>query len=296
LILNRLLIIDVIKKFKPTTASNRHTVLVVDKSLSKDKLPAHLERGIKYSAGRSKGKISTRHKGGRVKRVYRIIDFKRDKFDVPAKVVSMHYDPYRTANIALVNYADGDKRLILATKNMKVGDEVLAGKDVPVKEGNFLPLKKVPSGSFVHNVELQPGKGGKLGRSAGAGLLKQGDVKDYVQIKMPSGEIRLIRNDCFATIGEVGNDEHLNTKLGKAGRKRKLGIRPTVRGVAQSYKHPHGGGQGKSGRVGTGGPAKTPWGKKQGTKTRNNKQTNKFIIKRRTGKTRPNVLRYKTIV
>jgi large subunit ribosomal protein L2 len=286
----------VLKKYKPTTASTRHTALVVDRTLSKDKLPANLEIGIKYSAGRSKGSVSTRHKGGRVKRVYRIVDFKRDKFDVPAKVKSIHYDPYRSANIALVFYADGEKRLILATRNMKIGDEILAGKDAPVKEGNFIPLKKVPSGSFIHNVELNPGKGGILGRSAGVSILKQGDVQEYVQVKMPSGEIRLLRNDCFATVGEVGNDEHANAKLGKAGRKRKMGIRPTVRGVAQSWKHPHGGGQGKSGRVGTGGPSKTPWGKKQGTKTRNNKLTNKFIIKRRSGRTRPNVLRYKTIV
>ncbi|MCA9385812.1 50S ribosomal protein L2 [Candidatus Dojkabacteria bacterium] len=285
-----------IKKLKPTTPTRRHTVLISTRHLSNDKLPSHLVTSQKYSAGRSAGKISTRHKGGRVKRKYRVIDFKRDKYDVEGTIESLHYDPNRSAHIALVKYIDGDKRLILATKNMKEGQKVVSGDEAPIEEGNAMPLKRIPSGSFVHNVELTKGQGGVLGRSAGAAIQKQGENGGYVQLKMPSGEIRLVKENNYATIGEVGNVQHTNRKLGKAGRKRKMGVRPTVRGVAMSWKHPHAGGQGKSGRVGTGGPPKTPWGKRQGVKTRKNKSTNKYIIKRRTTRRRPKVKKYRTIV
>lgn len=285
-----------LKKFKPTTPTRRHTVLVKDKSLDNSRSPRNLSTTVKYSAGRSAGKIVTRHKGGRVKRKYRIIDFKRSKHDIEGVVELIQYDPNRSANIALIKYVDGERRYILATKNMEIGQKIMSGENAPISEGNSMSLKRIPSGHFIHNVELKKGAGGKLGRSAGIAIQKQGDVKDYVQLKMPSGEIRLVKAENCATIGEVGNEYHGNKKLGKAGRKRKMGFRPTVRGVAMSYKHPHAGGQGKSGRVGTGGPAKTPWGKKQGTKTRNNESTNKYIIKRRTTKRRKHVKRYKTIV
>ncbi len=285
-----------LKKYKPTTPTRRHTVLLQTKELSNKELPSALMKNVKYAAGRSGGSVTVRHKGGRVKRQYRVLDFKRDKYDIEGVVDSIHYDPNRSANIALIKYLDGEKRLVLATKNMVVGQKIVSGMDVPIKEGNAMPLKKIPAGMFVHNVELKKGQGGVIARSAGSSVQIQGANKQYIQIKMQSGEIRLIHGDCFATIGEVGNDERANIKYGKAGRKRRMGIKPTVRGVAQSWKHPHSGGQGKSGRVGTGGPSKTPWGKKQGVKTRKRKITHKYIIKRRTGKTRPNVKSYKTIV
>ncbi|MBD3363173.1 50S ribosomal protein L2 [Candidatus Dojkabacteria bacterium] len=285
-----------LKEYKPTTPTRRHTVLVKDKRLAKRPVPKNLIKKVKYNAGRSGGRVSTRHKGGRVKRQYRVIDFKRDKYDVEGIVEDLFYDPNRSANIALIKYEDGERRFILATKKMEKGQNVISGEKVPIREGNAMPLKNIPSGIFVHNVELKRGKGGVMGRSAGAAIQKQGETGEYVQLKMPSGEIRLVRGENYATIGQVGNELHGLKKLGKAGRKRKMGIRPTVRGVAQSWKHPHGGGQGKGGRVGPGGPAKTPWGKKQGVKTRKNKRTNKYIIKRRTSKRRRKVKRYKTIV
>lgn len=286
-----------LKVLKPTTSTRRHTIVVRHKNVVgiTDNIPARLLTSVKYSAGRTKGKVTTRHKGGRVKRQYRVIDFKRDKHDISGVVESIHYDPYRTANIALVKYIDGERRFVLATKNMKIGSEIISGKEAPIYEGNAMPLSRVPDGSFIHNVEIKKGAGGVLGRSAGISIQKQGNVHEYVQLKMPSGEIRLVHGDNFATLGEIGNEDHGKEKVGKAGINRKRGIRPTVRGVAMSIKHPHAGGQGKSGRGGPGGPAKTPWGKKQFTKTRKNKATNKYIIKRRTGKTRPNVKGYKTM-
>ncbi len=197
--------------------------------------------------------------------------------------------------MALVKYIDGDRRFVLATKNMIIGTEIVSGKEAPIAEGNAMPLTRVPDGSYIHNVELKKGAGGILGRSAGISIQKQGNVHDYVQLKMPSGEIRLVKGENFATLGEIGNEDHGKEKVGKAGTNRKRGIRPTVRGVAMSIKHPHAGGQGKSGRGGPGGPSSTPWGKKQMAKTRKNKSTNKYIIKRRSGKTRPNVKGYKTM-
>ncbi len=286
-----------LKVLKPTTSTRRHTIVVRDKSIVgvTKNIPSKLLVSVAYKAGRTGGKVTTRHKGGRVKRVYRVIDFKRDKFDVIGKVESFHYDPYRTANLALVKYIDGERRFVLATKNMIIGTEIVSGKEAPIAEGNAMPLTRVPDGSYIHNVELKKGAGGILGRSAGISIQKQGNVHDYVQLKMPSGEIRLVKGENFATLGEIGNEDHGKEKVGKAGTNRKRGIRPTVRGVAMSIKHPHAGGQGKSGRGGPGGPSSTPWGKKQMAKTRKNKSTNKYIIKRRSGKTRPNVKGYKTM-
>lgn len=286
-----------LKVLKPTTSTRRHSIVVRDNSLNgiTENIPAKLITTVRYKAGRTNGRITTRHKGGRVKRKYRVIDFKRDKFDIRGSVESIHYDPYRTANIALVRYADGERRFVLATKNMKIGNELYSGKEAPIAEGNAMPLSRIPDGSFIHNVELKRGAGGILGRSAGISIQKQGNVHEYVQLKMPSGEIRLVKGDNFATLGEIGNEDHGKEKVGKAGINRKRGIRPTVRGVVMSWKHPHAGGQGKSGRGGPGGPARTPWGKKQFTKTRKNKATNKFILKRRTGRSRPHVKGYKTL-
>ncbi len=271
-----------LKHYKPTTPGRRGMVRVDRSGLAKKpKGPASLFKVIKKAAGRNnQGRITVRHRGGGVRRKYRIIDFKRDKFDIPAKVISIEYDPNRTANIALLQYADGEKRYILAPAGLKVGDEVISSKEeVPLEVGNATLLKNIPSGVYVHNVELYPGRGGVLGRAAGVGIQVQGVVGKYVQVRMPSKEIRLIHGNCMATIGIVGNEEHMHEKLGKAGVKRHMGIRPTVRGVAMhAQAHPHGGGEG---RTGTGRPAKDPWGHRIGTRTRKNKRTDKFIIKPR---------------
>jgi len=279
-----------LKIYKPTTQTRRHTVLVNTRGLSKPTKIKKLRKVIKGTTGRTNGVVTVRHKGGRQRRQYRVVDFKRDKFNIPATVETIEYDPNRSANIALLKYADGERRYILATKSMKIGQTVMSGeKGVPIREGNAMPLKNIPPATFVHNIELVKGKGGVMARAAGQAVQIQGGDKHYIQLKMQSGEIRLVREENFATIGEVGNEEHQNIKLGKAGRKRHMGIRPTVRGTAQSDTHPHSGGQGKGGRHGPGGPAKTPWGKKQGTKTRRNKRTNRFIVKRRTTRRVPRV-------
>jgi len=272
----------VLKRWKPTTSSLRHKVRVDRSGLAKKtKAPRSLFKKVKYNAGRNnQGRITVRHRGGRVKRKYRIIDFKRNKYGIPGKIVSIEYDPNRTANIALVQYPDGDKRFILAPSGLEVGQTIVASKDeVPLEVGNATLLKNIPSGVYVHSVELYPGRGAQLARSAGAVVQVQGQVGKYVQLKMPSGEIRLVNGNCMATIGTVGNEEHVYEKIGKAGIKRHMGIRPTVRGVAMhAQAHPHGGGEG---RTGTGGPAKDPWGHRKGTRTRKNKRTDKFIIRRR---------------
>ena len=271
-----------LKRYKPITSGQRGRIIVDRKQLAK-KTSAHkkLLKVIPYAAGRNnQGKITVRHKGGRVKRKYRIIDFKRNKFDIPAKVVSLEYDPYRTAFIALVQYADGEKRFILAPEGIKVGDTIIASKkEVPLEIGNATLLKNIPSGVYVHNVELYPGRGGILARSAGSSIQVQGRSGKYVQLKMPSGEIRLVHGDCMATLGAVSNADHLHEKIGKAGIKRHMGIRPTVRGVAMhAQAHPHGGGEG---RTGTGRPAKDVYGNRVGARTRKNKRTSKFILKPR---------------
>ncbi len=287
-----------LKIYKPTTPTRRFTVLVDNKDVTSKKPEKSLLKYIKYNAGRNThGKLTVRHKGGRVKRSYRVIDFKREKFNIPAKVVSIEYDPYRTSFIALLSYADGEKRYILAPLGLKVGEELMSGDKASVKVGNTLPLKNIPQAMFVHNIELIPGNGGILARSAGVGAQIQGGEKGYIQVKMPSGEIRLIKETCLATIGILSNLENKNEKFGKAGRKRKMGIKPTVRGTAMSGgKHPHGDGQGKSGRHGPGGPAKDRWGNRIGVNTRNRPNTNKFIIKRRSNVRGKKHKTYKTII
>ncbi|MBN1331316.1 50S ribosomal protein L2 [Candidatus Dojkabacteria bacterium] len=281
-----------IKIFKPTTQTRRHTALLDNRGLdSTTKKTKRLKKMKKGSRGKNgSGAITVRHKSGKGRTYYREIDFKRDKMEVPANVEAIEYDPNRSCNIALLKYADGERRYILAPKGVKVGQELISReKEAPIKPGNAMPLKNIPFGTYVHNIELRRGEGGKIARSAGMSVQIQGGDKKYIQLKMPSGEIRLVREENMATIGLVGNEDKQNVRLGKAGRKRHMGIRPTVRGTAQSDSHPHSGGQGKGGRHGTGGPAKTPWGKKQGTKTRKNTSTDKYIIKRRTTRRRPNV-------
>jgi large subunit ribosomal protein L2 len=237
---------------------------------------------LKQRAGRNnQGRITVRHRGGGHKQRYRIIDFKRDKYGVPAKVSSIEYDPNRTARIALLTYRDGEKRYILAPVGLKVGDQVMSGPEAEIRVGNSLPILRIPLGTQVHNIELQPGKGGQLVRAAGTSAQVVAKEGSYAQIRMPSGEVRLVSQSCLATIGQVGNVDHSNITLGKAGRKRWLGIRPTVRGSAMDpNSHPHGGGEGRS-PIGMPGP-KTPWGKPAlGAKTRKNKRTEKYIVRRR---------------
>jgi large subunit ribosomal protein L2 len=285
-----------LKILKPTTPGQRHTVLVDRRDLTKKDPERKLTVSIKRSRGRNnQGKITTRHKGGGVKRKYRIIDFKRDKIGIPAVVEALEYDPNRTAFIALLKYSDGERRYILAPDEIKVGDEVVSGEEAPIKPGNALPLKNIPQGLFVHAIEMQPGRGAVIARSAGTSAQVMGGDKGYVQLKMPSGEYRLVKETCMATLGIVSNPDHKNVKLGKAGRKRLMGIRPSVRGVAMSVGHPHGGGQGKGGRHGTGRPATSYSGVKQGKRTRRNKKpTSKFIIRRRPEKNK--FKKYKTII
>lgn len=288
-------------KFRPTTPTRRHAKRLRHKQQENSSgmtKPKKLITSLNYKAGKNnRGVITTRHKGGRVKRKYRIVDFLRDKKEIAAEVIGIEYDPNRTANIALLKYADGELRYIIAPEGLSIGDDVITSSELKsLSPGNSYPLDQIPPATFIHNVELVPGKGAVLGRSAGVSIQLQGKAtKGYVQIKLPSGEIRLVKGNCYATIGVVGNQEHLNEKIGKAGTKRKMGIRPTVRGVAQSYKHPHAGGQGKSGRHGTGGPSKDPWGNKRGVITRKNKKTNKYILKRRTSNLRPRNKKYQTI-
>jgi large subunit ribosomal protein L2 len=238
------------------------------------------------SGRNNQGRVTVRHRGGGHKRQYRLIDFKRDKFDIPARVASIEYDPNRTARIALLVYADGEKRYIIAPLGMQVGDTIMNGPSAPLRDGNSLPLRNIPIGTMVHNIELQRGRGGQLARSAGASAQLIGREGDYAQIRLPSGELRVVRDDCMATMGQVGNSDHSNIKIGKAGRKRWLGWRPTVRGSAMDpNSHPHGGGEGRS-PIGMPGP-KTPWGKPaMGYKTRHNKRTDRFIIRRRANKRR----------
>lgn len=274
-----------VKTFKPTTPANRYKT-VADFSMltpKKDqpKKPRSLTSALNKSGGRNQfGKMTVRHIGGGHRRKYRVIDFLRDKLEIPGKIASLEYDPNRTAYIAVVNYADGEKRIILAPIGLKVGDQVIASDKADIKPGNSLSLSNIPVGTFLHNVELEPGKGGKLARSAGG--FAQLMAKDglYCQVKMPSGEVRLIHSRCKASIGQLSNTDHENIALGKAGRNRWLGVRPTNRGVSMNpIDHPHGGGEGKSSG---GGHPRTPWGvPTKGYKTRNNKRTDSFIVKRR---------------
>jgi len=273
-----------IKTFRPITPGLRHRVQVVNEEITTNdsKPEKSLTWGKKSNGGRaSNGRISVRHQGGGHKQLYREIDFKRDKIGIPGIVSGIEYDPNRSSNIALVKYVDGEKRYIISPKGLAVGKKVLAGADAPIEPGNSLPLEAIPVGITIHNVELTLGKGGQLARSAGASALVVGKEGDYVTIKLPSGELRMIFKKCSATIGSVGNEDHMNERFGKAGRIRWLGIRPTVRGtVMNPVDHPHGGGEGRG--KGYKQPV-TPWGQPcKGYKTRDgHKPSSRFIVKRR---------------
>jgi len=270
-----------IKKFKPTSPGRRHMTASSFEEVTTATPEKSLLEPLKKSGGRNNnGRITKRHTGGGHKRKYRIIDFKRDKKEIPAKVVSIEYDPNRSARIALLNYADGEKRYILAPQGLEVGNNVQASNSADIKPGNAMQIRSIPLGTWVHNVELKVGKGGQLARSAGAYAMIAAKEGKYAQLRLPSGEVRLVLQECSATIGQVGNIDHENVKLGKAGRNRWLGKRPQSRGVAMNpIDHPHGGGEGKS----SGGrhPV-TPWGvPTKGYKTRTNKRTDRFIVRRK---------------
>ena len=272
-----------IREYKPTSSGRRFMSVLTFEEITKKEPEKSLLSPLKKTGGRNNlGRISTRHIGGGHKRRYRIIDFKRDKFDIPGKVYGIEYDPNRSANLALIHYVDGEKRYILAPLGIKVGDIIVSSKksDTEIKEGNALPLKFIPVGAFVHNVEMKSGKGGQIARSAGNYAQLVAKEGDYGHVRMPSGEVRLINLSCMATVGQVGNLDHENITVGKAGKPRWLGIRPTVRGVAMNpVDHPLGGGEGRS--KGGRHPC-SPWGQlSKGLKTRRNKRTDKFIVKRK---------------
>ncbi len=271
-----------LKRFKPTSAGQRFKTTPSFEEITTNKPEKSLLDIVKKSGGRnSYGRITVRHIGGGNRQKYRVIDFKRNKDDIPAKVASIEYDPNRSSYIALLNYADGEKRYILAPLGLSVGDTIMSGANAEIKVGNCLPLDNIPVGSIVHNIEFQPGRGGKIARSAGNSAQYMAKEGKYATLRMPSGEMRKVPVTCRATIGQIGNTEHEIVSLGKAGRKRHMGIRPTVRGsVMNPVDHPHGGGEGKS-PVGHPGPM-TPWGKPAlGFKTRKKKnRSNKFIVKR----------------
>ena len=275
-----------IKFYKPTTNARRDMSVTDYSELSKVAPERSLLVPMSNKSGRnSYGRITVRHRGGGNRRKYRIIDFKRDKFGVAAEVLTLEYDPNRSAHIALVKYEDGEKRYIIAPAGLKVGDKVMAGPEADIKPGNALPLINIPTGTFVHNVELYPGRGGQLARAAGNAAQLMAKEGPYALLRLPSGELRNVPNGCMATVGVVGNTDHENVKIGKAGRKRHMGWRPTVRGsVMNPNDHPHGGGEGKS-PIGRPGPV-TPWGKPAlGYKTRKTKKaSDKLIVKRRNGK------------
>jgi large subunit ribosomal protein L2 len=270
-----------IKTYNPTSPAIRFRTTLDNKDLSTERPLKRLTQSKKRISGRNnKGRLTIRHRGGGHKRLYRIIDFRRDKREIPAKVVSLEYDPNRSARIALIAYADGEKRYILAPEGLKLGASVVAGEVADILVGNAMPLKNIPLGTMIHNIELKKGKGAQMARSAGTAAQLLAKEAGYAQLKMPSGETRMVHLDCYATIGQVGNLNYENVSIGKAGRSRWLGKRPTVRGVAMNpIDHPHGGGEGKT----SGGrhPV-TPWGlPTKGYKTRNNKRTQRFVIKRR---------------
>ena len=274
-----------IRTYKPITNGRRKMSTLINTEITTDTPEKSLLVTIKKNGGRNnQGRITVRHHGGGEKRKYRIIDFKRNKRDIPGKVATIEYDPNRSANIALINYKDGEKRYIIAPKNITVGTEIVAGENVDIKVGNALPIMNIPVGTVIHNIELRPGKGGELARSAGASAQILGREGNYVMIRLSSGEQRKVLGTCYATVGEVGNEDYELVKLGKAGRSRHLGIKPTVRGsVMNPNDHPHGGGEGRA-PIGRKGPV-TPWGKPAlGYKTRKKKASDKLIVRRRNGK------------
>lgn len=271
-----------VKKYKPVTHGQRGMTGYTFEEITKTTPERSLLTTKRQYGGRNAyGRVTVRHRGGGHRRFIRIVDFKRDKRDIPAKVAAIEYDPNRTARLALLHYADGEKRYIVAPLDLKVGDTILAGANAEIRPGNSLPIANIPVGTTIHNIEVSVGKGGQLVRSAGGAAQLLAKEGDFAQVRMPSGEVRLIHQVCYATIGQVGNLDHGNIKLGKAGRKRHLGVRPTVRGSAMSPRdHPHGGGEGRQ-PIGIAGP-KSPWGKPTlGYKTRRNKKTDKYIVRRR---------------
>jgi large subunit ribosomal protein L2 len=271
-----------VKVYKPTTPGLRGMTGYTFEEITKSEPERALVLAPRKNAGRNAlGRITVRHRGGGNRRLIRIVDYKRDKLDIVARVAAIEYDPNRTSRLALLYYVDGEKRYMIAPVGLKVGDTVVSGTQVEIRVGNALPLSSIPVGTTIHNIEMQPGKGGQMVRSAGGSAQLLAKEGEYAQVRMPSGEVRLIRQVCYATIGQIGNTEHSNVKLGKAGRKRHMGIRPTVRGTAMSPRdHPHGGGEG---RQPTGMPSpKSPWGKPtRGYRTRRNKRSNQFIVRRR---------------
>jgi large subunit ribosomal protein L2 len=276
-----------VKKYKPTTPGQRGMTGYTFDEITKGKPERSLITSVqKYGGRNSYGRVTVRHRGGGGRKYIRIVDFKREKKDIPAVVSAIEYDPNRTARLALLFYADGEKRYIVAPLDLKVGDTVVSGVNCEIRTGNSLPIANIPVGTLVHNVEMKVGKGGQLARAAGGAAQLLAKEGDYAQLRMPSGEVRLISQNCYATIGQVGNIDHGNIKLGKAGRKRHMGIRPTVRGTAMSPRdHPHGGGEGRQ-PIGMPSP-KSPWGKPTlGAKTRRNKKTDQYIVRHRGKKRR----------
>ena len=274
-----------IKIYKPTSPGRRGMSVSTFEEVTRSRPERSLVVGLRKRAGRNnEGRVTVRHRGGGNKRLYRVIDFKRNKIGIPGRVASIEYDPNRSARIALVVYADGEKRYILAPLDLKVGAQLLAGPTAEMRVGNALPLRNIPLGTMIHNIEMYPGRGGQMVRSAGVAAQLMAKEGAYVTVRLPSGEIRRVLTECMATIGQVGNTDHANINYGKAGRKRWLGWRPTVRGVAMDPdSHPHGGGEGRT-PVGMPGP-KTPWGKPAlGYRTRVNKRTDQYIVRRRSKK------------
>lgn len=272
-----------IKKYNPTSPGIRSRTGLTFEEITRSSPEKSLLSPLKKSGGRNiYGRVTARHRGGGHKRRYRLIDFKRDKFGVPAKVASIEYDPNRSARIALLNYADGERRYIIAPLNLKVADGVISGESVDIKVGNAMPLKNMPLGTIVHNIELSPGRGGQIARSAGSYTQLMAKEGRYAHLRLPSGEVRLVSLNCMATVGQVGNTDNENISIGKAGRTRWLGIKPYVRGAAMNpCDHPHGGGEGKSPR---GRHPVSPWGQlAKGYKTRGRKSSDKFIVKKRNG-------------
>jgi large subunit ribosomal protein L2 len=270
-----------VRQYRPTSPGRRGMSVSKFEEITRSKPERSLLVSLPKAAGRNnQGRITTRHRGGGAKRKYRIIDFKRDKSGIPARVVSVEYDPNRSANISLLQYVDGEKRYILAPNGLKVGDRLMSGPEAEIRAGNALPLRNIPTGTVIHNIELYPGRGGQMVRSAGGSAQLMAKEGDYAQVRLPSGEQRLVLISCMATIGQVGNIDHENVSIGKAGRSRHMGKRPAVRGsVMNPVDHPHGGGEG---RAPIGGQPQTPWGKPAlGFKTRKNKRTDRFIVRRR---------------
>ncbi|MBI3737864.1 MAG: 50S ribosomal protein L2 [Chloroflexi bacterium] len=271
-----------VKKYKPTTPGQRGMTGYTFEEITKSTPERSLTVSLGRQGGRNTyGRVTVRHRGGGHRRLTRLVDFKREKFGIPAIVAAIEYDPNRTARLALLHYADGEKRYIIAPIDLKVGDMLMSGPNAEIRVGNCLPIASIPVGTLIHNIELKEGRGGQIVRSAGGAAQLLGKEGDFAQVRLPSGEVRLIRQVCYATIGTVGNLDHGNVKLGKAGRKRHKGIRPTVRGSAMSPRdHPHGGGEGRQ-PIGISSP-KSPWGKPTlGKKTRRNKKTDQFIVRRR---------------